>query len=956
MSNAQAQQLESYLAVKYGVTLGGNGAPATSYLNSAGSTIWSAGTGYHNNIVALGRDDTSKLNQLISRSVNSGDQITVISGTAMPSSASLITPTTGAMALATDLSYVVMGDNGQSSTTTATITVGTLAGRARSSRIWRLQATGTVPSQLSICVPDSMLPSGFTSGGSALWLSTATAQDFSTGTADTTMTAATCVASGAGVSTGVPGRIATVSNAVLNGMGGVGYFTVTRRLLDHIEISASSNSGVTCAPTTYTIKACGDASCSSLFTGGLTGSLSLTGAGVSTLFPSGASFSIPAGSSSTTISAQVTSVSTATVGVTSLSLTPGHSSPVWCGLGAAASSTGACTMAVGSAGFLFDVPDHYAGASQALSIKAVRTSDNAQVCVPAFANVTRAIKATCAYVNPSSGSSPVQLGAVKLNAGNSSAACDATGQTLNLAFDANGATSTTAQYWDAGRVQLSLSYTGSVGTNDAGLSLSGSDQFIAAPMGFIVTDYPSVATAGSPFSFKIKALAWGSNINVLPNFGQESPREGVVLDWVRSEPLGVGAQSGSFSGTLGLFSGGVADVSAASWSEVGRVSPTARLASNSYLGSGLTAAGNPIGVMGWTHCASEAGGSANPCVIPSGVMAAVYYGIGAYGFMKTGQSGSVPCSNAYFGDPASGSPKACYYTALSGAGSVTTHVQVKPARLELAATAACGSFSYAGQPFGVTARAKNALGAITQNYAGTVARSVNLTDASGNTTGSLTGSIPASAFSLGVASLPSSAGTAPVFSFTNKLTAPQTISVRATDTDGVSSNGYDASQFLRSGRLQMSNAFGNEKSPLQVPLQLQYWSGKSWVLNGADTCTVIPTASVVRARTLNHNNTPASWSTVVSGISLSGGSGFITLAAPSFNGTGTVDLAINLGAGSSDNSCNSVVGSATGAALPWLRSRQGSCASSFDRDPSARASFGIFAPETRKLIHIRDIY
>ncbi|MBQ0937934.1 DUF6701 domain-containing protein, partial [Ideonella paludis] len=299
-----------------------------------------------------------------------------------------------------------------------------------------------------------------------------------------------------------------------------------------------------------------------------------------------------------------------------------------------------------------------------------------------------------------------------------------------------------------------------------------------------------------------------------------------------------------------------------------------------------------------------------------------------------------------------------YYTALSGAGSVTTHIQVRPARLEVAAAAACGSFSYAGQPFGATVTAKNALNAVTQNYAGAVARSVNFSDSSGNANGSLSGSVPASSFSAGVATLANTAATAPVFSFSNKLTAPQTIGLRATDTDGVSSSGYDGSQTLRSGRLQMSNAFGGDKSSLQIPLQLQYWSGKSWVKNSDDSCTVIPTASVVRAQTLNHNNSTATWSSAISSISLSGGSGFITLAAPSPSGTGTVDLAINLGVGpnTQDASCLANHPNTTGAGLPWLRSRQGNCATSFDRDPSARGTFGIYTPETQKSVHVRGVF
>ncbi|MFD2452603.1 DUF6701 domain-containing protein [Ideonella paludis] len=588
--------------------------------------MWAANTGYHHNVAGVARDDVTKLDQRISRSVNSGDQITVTTNATVPSTASVISAQTGS-AFATDRSYTIWGDNNGVVSDTVAITAGFIAGRSRSARVWRLQMTGTVPTQLTVCIPDALIPAAFLTGDlTDLKLTGATAADFSAGNSLYTMTAGTCPGTGVGVTTGVPGRYATFDSTVLNGMGGLGYFSVSRKMLDHIEITADANSGVTCAPTTYTVKACGDASCSSLYTGGLTGTLTLTGSGVTSLPSGGAPFTIAAGQSSTTVSAQVLSVSTATVGATGLSLTPANAKPVFCGLGVAANASNACSMSVSSAGLLMSVPSHYAGASQTLSIKAVRSSDNAQVCVPAFANVTRTVKATCSYVNPSSGTAPVQLGSVKLNSGNTNSACDVTGQNLSLAFDATGAASTTLSYWDAGRARVSLSYSGSAGTNDAGLSLTGSAEFVAAPMGFIITDYPSVATAGSPFSFKIKALAWGSNINVLPNFGQESPREGVVLDWVRSEPLGAGAQSGSFAGTVGLFNAGVADVSNASWSEVGRISPTVRLASGSYLGSSLTSAGNPIGVMGWTHCASESGGSANACVVPSGVTAAVFLG------------------------------------------------------------------------------------------------------------------------------------------------------------------------------------------------------------------------------------------------------------------------------------------------------------------------------------------
>ena len=72
------------------------------------------------------------------------------------------------------------------------------------------------------------------------------------------------------------------------------------------------------------------------------------------------------------------------------------------------------------------------------------------------------------------------------------------------------------------------------------------------------------------------------------------------------------------------------------------------------------------------------------------------------------------------------------------------------------------------------------------------------------------------------------------------------------------------------------------------------------------------------------------------------------MSAPAPTPTGRLQFAINLGSTTADQSCTSGLGTTVGAALPWLRSRNGACAAGYDRDPSARASFGIYSPETRK--------
>ena len=66
LNTSDLQRVESYLALKYGITL------AQSYLNSQGSTIWNASTnaGFNSAIFGIGQDDASDLDQRISKSVN----------------------------------------------------------------------------------------------------------------------------------------------------------------------------------------------------------------------------------------------------------------------------------------------------------------------------------------------------------------------------------------------------------------------------------------------------------------------------------------------------------------------------------------------------------------------------------------------------------------------------------------------------------------------------------------------------------------------------------------------------------------------------------------------------------------------------------------------------------------------------------------------------------------------
>jgi len=156
------------------------------------------------------------------------------------------------------------------------------------------------------------------------------------------------------------------------------------------------------------------------------------------------------------------------------------------------------------------------------------------------------------------------------------------------------------------------------------------------------------------------------------------------------------------------------------------------------------------------------------------------------------------------------------------------------------------------------------------------------------------------------------------------------------------------SMTFRSGRIKLSNAFGSETQALQIPMQLQYWSGKSWVPASDDTCTtasLLPLSKVSLGNIKSHQGTAttALSAAVPSLLNLTAGTGAgnITLAAPGSKKTGTIDVTLDL--------------SATGANLPWLQSLDVSCGANTVCNPKARASFGVYTPETKKTISIQNV-
>ena len=131
------RRVESYLALKYGITLGSTSSPV-SYLASDITTVsWTGSSVYQNNVAGIGRDDNSGLYQKQSTSVNINSLVTMALTSIAASNVANIST------FAADKSFLLWGDNNQ---TLSAVGVTDLPSgvASRIARVWHTQETGTV--------------------------------------------------------------------------------------------------------------------------------------------------------------------------------------------------------------------------------------------------------------------------------------------------------------------------------------------------------------------------------------------------------------------------------------------------------------------------------------------------------------------------------------------------------------------------------------------------------------------------------------------------------------------------------------------------------------------------------------------------------------------------------------------------------------------------------------------
>lgn len=298
------------------------------------------------------------------------------------------------------------------------------------------------------------------------------------------------------------------------------------------------------------------------------------------------------------------------------------------------------------------------------------------------------------------------------------------------------------------------------------------------------------------------------------------------------------------------------------------------------------------------------------------------------------------------------------------------------------------AFTYQGELFqlGFTLTAQNANNATTVNYTGafakldpTVASNFALTGLAGTLPLRSTGGTPR--LSLGTSTGSWSNGVASGITLPALVTRASTpeavlsasLGVAPLDSDGtiLSSHDLDTSYpadsvdagligtlDIRFGRLRLLPAIGPQDRDLPLPLSAQHWNGSSFVTNTLDSCTRI-TSTNVNFGQYRRTITASDTSLKTSPITLASGAATLWLNKPAAGRAGTYDVTLSLGSSAADGSCLTGLSpgagdSATvGANLAYLRGAW--CSATYDKDPSARATFGLFRGAVH-LIHQRENY
>ncbi|WP_421250827.1 DUF6701 domain-containing protein [Aeromonas sp. 600584] len=576
--------------------------------------------------------------------------------------------------------------------------------------------------------------------------------------------------------------------------------------IDHFQLDHSGQA-LTCNPETVTVKACANAACTTLITDPVTATLSLTPISASNGWIGGNTVTFSGGS--TTVQLRNNTPTAVTIGVSGSTPTTKPFSTTLCKAGAGTPSAAACTLNFADSGFFFDVPDTYSNQPQTVTIKAVKKSDVTKQCVPGFASQTKSVKFWSSYISPAS--NPYNS---KMSINNSVLSTSQGAATqLSLTFDAQGQSTITVNYPDAGKVQLDARYDGT--GSEAGLVMLGADQFVARPVGLCITppqgvcaagdsSCPVFKKAGDTFQVDIKAMAWESandgdicagNLTT-PNFSLPNIALGSTL--VAPNP-GTNATLGTTTYSHVAAPNSVNSVSQ-TVSEVGVFRMTANPPAGSYFTYTIPAVTSaPIGrFVPWDY--SLSGGFITPACNAFTYMSQPF----ASGFVLTARNLQKGTTQNYKGAFAKGVAEMVAANALDGIAR-DQRITLSPSLSWANGVASINQQS----PLGLNTRFDRA--ASPEAPFATLSFGIKVDDKDGGNT---------------------------------LLANPNMNTAVAGACSGVGCNAVLlGTQKLLYGRLQAGTAAGLTAAPLAIPQQMQYYDAGNWLLNKEDQCTQLSLAN-----------------------------------------------------------------------------------------------------------------
>lgn len=586
--------------------------------------------------------------------------------------------------------------------------------------------------------------------------------------------------------------------------------------------------------------------------------------------------------------------------------------------------------------------------AKTIRIQAIRTDTVTGACTGLFASQSRSVELGAECNNPATcAARQVSINGSNISTSNDNAAAGAAAYTgVSLAFNAGSEADTVITYPDAGQISVHARY--DLDAAVAGYEMTGAtNTFVVRPFGMtfpgiahsntetgtLVTTSPSGGAAGDNFSMTVSAYQWVSgedaNNDGIPDAGVNISNNGTVPNFAATATI---SSSTSLPGTLGTVSRGATCASAGTialaggtatatdwcYSEVGNVILTASV--NNYITAGVSITGNS---------GLDGGGSG-----------------GYVGRFR---------------------PKRF---AVSGASLVNRAV---------AACTPSSGFTYMDEAMTLafTLTAQNAQGATTQNYTGVYAKHDPTVGSNNAKTAFDIGARNVSPFAALTARVAGAyVSSAPIWAsgvlnVTGANAARVTINrptpddppdgpyaqlqfgIAPTDSDGVLMAAYDlnvdnsagndhtltaATTEVRYGRMRLGGASGSQLLAVRVPVEAQYWNGTFWITSVDDNCSTLAAGNVGLGNYIGNLSAGETTATITASPLQSGRSG-IRLSAPGASNNGSVDVALNLGAGAAANACPAFAPAATAGNKAYLHGKW--CGTTATRDPAARARFGI---------------